>query len=217
MSRRARTAATRALRIGAVAGLLLAFTVLPGPLAAHGPDPGAGSAAERRPAPSGHDHVGPAHGVHQHGHDAGEHESHVHVPVPPEYSSAHVPAAAWTHPRLLARGRDIYMARCAVCHGERGDGRGPAAAGLSVPPANFRDVQMVEQMAGNYWFWRVSEGGVVEPFRSAGSAMPAWKNELSIEDRWAVIAYQHTLSGHAGPHVTSEHPERAKCRGSIPC
>ena len=37
--------------------------------------------------------------------------------------------------------------------------------------------------------------------------MPAWKNELSVEDRWAVIAYQHTFSGHTGPHVTSEHPE----------
>jgi len=36
--------------------------------------------------------------------------------------------------------------------------------------------------------------------------MPAWKNDLSVEDRWAVIAYQHTFSGHEGPHVVSEHP-----------
>ena len=26
---------------------------------------------------------------------------------------------------------------------------------------------------------------------------------------WAVIAYAHTLSGHRGPHVASEHPELA--------
>src|SRR6266511_3671665 len=37
--------------------------------------------------------------------------------------------------------------------------------------------------------------------------MPAWKGELSQADRWAVIAYAHTLSGHRGPHVASEHPE----------
>jgi len=37
--------------------------------------------------------------------------------------------------------------------------------------------------------------------------MPAWKGELSMQDRWAVIAYAHTLSGHRGPHVASEHPE----------
>jgi Cu/Ag efflux protein CusF len=35
--------------------------------------------------------------------------------------------------------------------------------------------------------------------------MPAWKGELTMSDRWAVIAYAHTLSGHNGPHVASEH------------
>lgn len=127
--------------------------------------------------------------------------------MPPEYAAAHVPASAWTSPAMVARGRAIYRAKCAQCHGERGDGRGPAAAELAVKPADFRDDAMVNEMAGNYWFWRVSEGGQVEPFRSKGSAMPAWKQELSVEDRWAVIAYTHTLSGHQGPHVTSEHPE----------
>jgi hypothetical protein len=28
-----------------------------------------------------------------------------------------------------------------------------------------------------------------------------------VAERWAVIAYSHRLSGHAGPHVPSEHPE----------
>jgi Cu/Ag efflux protein CusF len=37
--------------------------------------------------------------------------------------------------------------------------------------------------------------------------MPAWKGELPMSDRWAVIAYAHTLSGHKGPHVASEHSE----------
>jgi len=60
---------------------------------------------------------------------------------------------------------------------------------------------MVAEMTGAYWFWRVSEGGLVEPFRSAGSAMPAWKTELSVDDRWAVIAYQHSLS--AMPALTT--------------
>ncbi len=66
---------------------------------------------------------------------------------------------------------------------------------------------MVAEMPGNFWVWRVSEGGLVEPLRAKGSAMPAWKGELSMQDRWAVIAYAHTLSGHRGPHVASEHPE----------
>lgn len=142
---------------------------------------------------------------HDHGHD--ETMPHVHAPVPPEYQKAHVPSAAWTNARMIARGKEIYVVRCAVCHGDTGDGKGPAGLALPLKPPDLRDQKMMAEMAGNYWFWRVTEGGAVEPFKSMGSAMPAWKDELSVEDRWAVIAYQHTFSGHDGPHVVSEHAE----------
>ncbi|HEY7518498.1 MAG TPA: copper-binding protein [Methylomirabilota bacterium] len=108
---------------------------------------------------------------------------------------------------MIARGQEIFAAKCALCHGAKGDGKGPGASNLPLKPADFTDGKMVAEMAGNYWVWRVSEGGLVEPFKSKGSAMPAWKSELSMEDRWAVIAYSHTLSGHRGPHIASEHPE----------
>jgi mono/diheme cytochrome c family protein len=143
--------------------------------------------------------------THDHAHD--DATPHLHAPVPPDYASAHVPSAAWTDPRMIARGKEIFMTRCAVCHGDTGDGKGPAGLALPLKPPDLRDVKMVSEMAGNYWFWRISEGGAVEPFKSMGSAMPAWKGELSVEDRWAVIAYQHTFSGHDGPHVVSEHPQ----------
>ena len=173
----------------------------------------AGSGARAQDTGNTHHHHrddGPKHHGHQHDGPAHDDDApHVHAPVPPEYRSAHVPSAAWTDPRMIARGKEIFLTRCAVCHGETGDGRGPAGMALPLKPPDLRDVAMVGAMAGNYWFWRVSEGGVVEPFRSMGSTMPAWKDELSAEDRWAVIAYQHTFSGHEGPHVTSEHPSLA--------
>lgn len=136
-------------------------------------------------------------------HDAG----HDHPPVPPAYADAHIPPGVWTDPRTLARGKEIYTAKCVQCHGQRGDGKGPGAANLSPRPGDLTDARMVAEMSGNYWVWRVSEGGLVEPFRSKGSAMPAWKAELPLQDRWAVIAYAHTLSGHHGPHDASQHPE----------
>jgi mono/diheme cytochrome c family protein len=154
-----------------------------------------------------HHRPGDQHGATDHRHGDAADAGHIHAPVPPEYESAHVPASAWTNPRLVARGKQIYMERCAVCHGDNGDGKGPAGIALPLKPPDLRDTRMVGEMTGNYWFWRVSEGGTVEPFKSAGSTMPAWKDELSVEDRWAVIVYQHTFSGHDGPHVTSEHPE----------
>lgn len=161
-------------------------------------------------AAAGHD----AHGQHSDRHHGGGAAGHVHAAVPREYAHAHVPAAAWTSPAMIARGREIYAARCAACHGEHGDGQGPAAAALPLKPPDLRDARMVGEMPGNYWFWRVSEGGAAEPFRARGSTMPAWKDVLSVEDRRAVIAYMHTFSGHHGPHETSEHPELVGHGGS---
>ncbi|MBI4381108.1 MAG: cytochrome c [candidate division NC10 bacterium] len=132
--------------------------------------------------------------------------AHMHPPVPAEYAKITVPPNIWTDADAIARGRSIHAARCAVCHGAQGAGDGPAAASLPAKPASFQDRAMAAEMTEAYWFWRVSEGGAIEPFKSAGSAMPPWKQELSVEDRWTVIAYQHSLSGHAGPHVPSEHP-----------
>ena len=149
-----------------------------------------------------HDPDKPSEPAHSHGGPG----QHVHAPVPADYREVRAPADLWTNAAAIERGKAVYAARCALCHGERGGGDGPAAGGLSLKPASFSDAGMVAEMTEAYWFWRVSEGGVVEPFRSAGSAMPAWKHELSVEDRWAVIAYQHSLSGHAGPHDVTQHP-----------
>jgi mono/diheme cytochrome c family protein len=135
------------------------------------------------------------------------HTDHDHAEVSAAYAKAHVPDRVWTDPAMIARGKEIYTAKCAACHGEKGDGKGPAGAALNPKPGDFTDKKMVAEMAGNFWVWRVSEGGQVEPFKSKGSAMPAWKDELPMNDRWAVIAYAHTLSGHRGPHVASEHPQ----------
>jgi mono/diheme cytochrome c family protein len=140
---------------------------------------------------------------HEHGSGAG----HIHAPVPLGYAAQIAPPEIWTDRAILARGQAIYETKCAVCHGRQGGGDGPAAGGLIMKPASFRDKAMVAEMTPAYWFWRVSEGGAVEPYKSNGSAMPAYNNDLSAEDRWAVIAFQHSLSGHAGAHGPSEHPE----------
>jgi Cu/Ag efflux protein CusF len=79
-----------------------------------------------------------------------------------------------------------------VCHGTDGKGLGPGAKGLAHPPADL--THHFHRAPGDgdaYLFWRVSEGGQVEPFKSAQSAMPAFKTMLSEEQRWDVLTYVH--------------------------
>jgi len=132
---------------------------------------------------------------------------HVHVEVPPEYADKYAPEGIWTDPEVLTKGKEIYDKYCLVCHGAEGKGDGTAAQSLDPKPSDMTDRSMVDEMADNFWFWRVSEGGAVEPYKSMGSTMPAWKDKLNEDEIWAVIVYQHTFSGHKGPHIAEEHPE----------
>lgn len=104
------------------------------------------------------------------------------------------PRPAWAQakpaatPGKIGRGKAIYIKRCQVCHGEKGDGKGPVAPYLNPRPRDF--------VAGAYKF-RTTESGTPptdeDLFRVVtrgvpGTAMSGWTS-LSEEDRWAVIAY----------------------------
>jgi mono/diheme cytochrome c family protein len=93
----------------------------------------------------------------------------------------------------LTAGKELFQRHCATCHGSTGRGDGLAGHTLSLKPANLADPRGVVQKPLDYWFWRVSEGGTVEPFHSQGSVMPAWKHHLSESERWQVIAFARTL------------------------
>ena len=117
------------------------------------------------------------------------------VTVPEPYRGATPPATDFMSNRAnIEAGRAIYQRHCAACHGQTGRGDGVAGHTQSLKPANLAGPKGVAQKPLDYWFWRVSEGGAVEPFHSQGSVMPAWKYHLSAEERWQVIAYARSLA-----------------------
>lgn len=110
---------------------------------------------------------------------------------PPEYATKR--SARWADLAAIGRGRSLYEQQCQSCHGADGKGTGPLAASLPHAPADLTNHFHTRPGEGDaYLFWRVSEGGLVEPFKSAQSAMPGFKNNLSAEQRWDVLAYVHT-------------------------
>ena len=94
----------------------------------------------------------------------------------------------------IALGHEIFLANCVPCHGMFGNGQGTVKPPYGPMPADFTDRTKIPIRTPQYLFWRISEGGQVEPFRSQGSVMPAWKFQLSEERRWQLAAYVQTLS-----------------------
>ena len=121
----------------------------------------------------------------------GHHDTHKHRhwPVPPPSYTGKI-SHRWGDKGAIERGKPLYAAHCAVCHGADGRGATALAKTLPHPPADLNHHFHVHPGQGDaYLFWRVSEGGAVEPFKSAGSLMPAFKTLLSEDERWDVLAY----------------------------
>ena len=115
--------------------------------------------------------------------------THMHVEAPDEFAALKNPLVD-DHEALEA-GEETFNTLCATCHGPEGKGDGPGAAELNPKPADLSDGEMLGSLSDGYLFWRVSKGGAIEPFNSA---MPAWEEGLTEEQRWQVIAYLRTLS-----------------------
>lgn len=82
----------------------------------------------------------------------------------------------------LDNGRKVFEQNCAVCHGIKGFGDGPAASNLEPKPANFHDKDFIRDTSP-YAFYRVIKNGVT------GTAMPSWEYNLSQQEKWDVIKY----------------------------
>jgi mono/diheme cytochrome c family protein len=100
------------------------------------------------------------------------------------------PYDAMTNPlprtrETVERGARVYAENCESCHGATGFGDGAAGRQLSPPPGNLA---WLSEMPMGQWdpfmYWTVAEGGT-----QFGTAMPAFKDGLSKDDIWAVIAY----------------------------
>ena len=98
--------------------------------------------------------------------------------------SLHAPAAApGIHETAsLDLGKALFVATCASCHGDSGGGNGPAAGALAPAPTNFHLKKPTEERA-----WDVLENGV------PGTAMPPWQNQLSVDQRHALVEFVRSL------------------------
>lgn len=108
--------------------------------------------------------------------------------IPAEYAGKIMPTGMRDDPKARAMGKEIYEGKvnpevnCARCHGS--DGK-PTKLGKGAP--DLSDPATSKKHSDAQWFWRFLE-------KKPGSKMPGYKDKLSEEQRWQLIAYLRTLT-----------------------
>lgn len=83
--------------------------------------------------------------------------------------------------KSLQQGQNLFEQSCAVCHGKSGDGKGPAAAAMSTPPANFLDKKHSAIYGAGEKYWIIGNG-------SGKTGMPGFP-QINPVDRWHLVNY----------------------------
>ena len=86
---------------------------------------------------------------------------------------------------LLAEGESLYQANCADCHGVNGEGDGPKADGLSTPLSDLSGQEFMAVKSATDLVAAVRDG--------VGEAMPAYADQFSETQYWALAAYLRSL------------------------
>jgi mono/diheme cytochrome c family protein len=110
------------------------------------------------------------------------HTTYVQTGVPKEYEGAQSTVAPG--PETTSAGAKLYAGNCASCHGANGMGNGEAGRALSPSPALLAYMIRRPISVDEYLLWTVSEGG-----KAFGTEMPAFKDKLTRDEIWRVIAY----------------------------
>jgi len=96
-------------------------------------------------------------------------------------------------------GKKVYEKRCAWCHGWEGAGDGPAAERLNPPPRDFtsamykiKTTPFDEMLPNEEDVFRMINDGMPD------TSMPGWKDILSEQERWDLVAYVMKFGGLEG-------------------
>lgn len=90
--------------------------------------------------------------------------------------------------KSLARGKELFLSRCAPCHGPEGHGGGPVSKFFPQAP-DLAYVSVQKRSDGFIW-GTVSYGG---------KAMPAQREGLTAQDRWNLVNWVRVIQGKVPP------------------
>jgi mono/diheme cytochrome c family protein len=136
--------------------------------------------------------------------------------TPPPAGAATAAAPAAPHPATISaedkarknpekftevsvdRGKKIYVTQCALCHGDKGDGKGELAADMKLNLPDFTKPDTLKNRTDGELFAIIGAGQ---------DPMPAQAGRLSDVHRWNLVNYLRALSGQVPEKSTGKEPE----------
>lgn len=104
--------------------------------------------------------------------------------LPPEADTTKNPLTV--DAKILATGKSIYKDKCQKCHGATGKGDGPDADPDAQEDMDLTRASRAAKNPDGVVFFKAWNG-------RKKPKMPAFKDELTKEQLWAVVAYVQTL------------------------
>ncbi len=92
----------------------------------------------------------------------------------------------FSDPNSKEKGKNLYMQRCAICHGKKADGKGPSAESFEMQPWNFVDGE-IDDVTDGFLFQKIKNGGV-------WFEMPPFGLILKNGEIWDIISYLRFIS-----------------------
>ncbi|MCS6989245.1 MAG: cytochrome c [Chloroherpetonaceae bacterium] len=83
----------------------------------------------------------------------------------------------------MLRGQERYNIYCSPCHSRVGDGKGIVVERGYTPAPTYHDNRLRN----------VPDGHIFLVITNGWRNMPSYRNQISVEDRWAIVAYIRAL------------------------
>jgi len=114
--------------------------------------------------------------------------------LPEAYRRLPVPPGLLDSAAARESGRKLFLTSCALCHGEKADGRGVRREGLSTPPRDFTNPSWRAGTTPRRVFFAIREG-------VRGTPMPGWKS-FSDAETWDLVAFLLSEAHGRAAHVS---------------
>jgi mono/diheme cytochrome c family protein len=107
----------------------------------------------------------------------------------------------------VARGKELYLSQCAMCHGEKAKGKGALITEMKIAPPDFTKPDVLSKRTDGELFAIIGQG--LAP-------MPGQSKRLTARQTWDLVNFLRAAEGKSPVPATAEERKKAREAGTVP-